>query len=246
LTKTRPVATGVVVRVYFRGRRVTDSTLDLLAALPEIREPGLRDTRVTDAGIRRIGGLTKLERLFLDGVAITDQGLSSPISCKELEAVSLCDTRIEGRNLAALKPLCRLRCLAVEGSLATVDGLGSLNGLTSLWLLKTELTEGRFYPLRRLRGLEELHLGDETVTHDSLAAIQRLPKLRVLFAGAVGGAETVREVLLQANPNVRIVTPFCGSGAMSRAGGLEARQLRRQGPTGRLRLASRSIVAGIW
>jgi hypothetical protein len=88
-----------VVAVALRGRCVNDETLDWLGELKDLRRLELEDTRVTDAGIRRLAHLMELRDPRLDGVAITDEGLPALRSLKNLEVLILLDTRIEGSGL---------------------------------------------------------------------------------------------------------------------------------------------------
>ena len=44
-----------VVEADLSGRRVTDATMELVGELMNLQKLSLEDTRVTDAGIRRIG-----------------------------------------------------------------------------------------------------------------------------------------------------------------------------------------------
>ena len=206
----------------------------------------LDDTRVTDAGIRRLQHLTKLRRLHLDGVGITDEGLAWLTSFKELESLSLLDTRIDGTGLDRLQPLDRLRCVGIEGPLVTVEGLGHLTSLTKLGLWKTRLTDRGLEFLKGLPDLEELILDDETVTYQGLAVLQALPRLKNLIPGGIRGSDLDLDQFRRANPSIDIFVTFCGTPRVSREAELESRRLCRQGLTGRLRLAWRSLVGRMW
>lgn len=212
LGQVRDDLTRPGLRVYLTGRRVTDSTLDLLGELKDLRHLELSDTRVTDDGIRRLRHLTGLRSLYLDGVAITDEGLSSLVSLKDLECLVFMDTRITGTGLAGLETLERLDTLLVEGPLTTTEGLARLKGLKALWLIDTCITAGGLGFLKDLREIEELHLDEATLTSEDWEDLRR------------------------ANPKVRISSPPPGHRD------LEGRRLRRQGLTGRLRLAWRRHI----
>jgi hypothetical protein len=242
--ETQPDST--LVKVALRGSRVTDSTLELLGELPEVSELKLEDTRVTDAGIRQLQCLTELEHLYLDGVEITDAGLAELTSLRKLESLALMDTRIDGTGLNCLKSFDRLRFLAIEGPLATVDGLGRCSGLTELALSATRLTDERLGFLRNLPNIEYLRLFDDTVSFRGLLALRALPRLKQLGTIGVQGSELDLEVFQKANPNVRVNGSHCGGDDFRRSAELEARRLRRQGLTGRLRKACWSLTRPIW
>jgi hypothetical protein len=239
IDETRP--DRPVVKVSLRGRRVTDTTMDLVGELPELRSLTLADTRVTDVGIRRVHNLSKLQWLTLDGVAITDSGLCWLASLKNLEGLMLADTLIDGTGLKYLKPLDRLRNLFIEGTLVNADALVLLPGLTQLALLKTRLTDRGLEFLKGLPNLKELNLEDNTATFRGLAVLQGLPRLKRLSPGVKGSLIDLTQ-FQQANPGIQIIGGACGTPGSRRESELEHRQLRRQGFTGRLRLAWQSLL----
>ena len=55
----RPIP--AVLELSPRGPGVTDQTMELLGDLTELRVLSLHDTRVTDAGMKRIGQLAELQ-----------------------------------------------------------------------------------------------------------------------------------------------------------------------------------------
>lgn len=59
---------------------VTDETLDLVAALTDLRELDLSNSAVTDAGLARLAGLPRLERLRLANTGITDAGFQAHLA----------------------------------------------------------------------------------------------------------------------------------------------------------------------
>jgi len=54
---------------------VTDETLELLTALPELRELTLNDTAVTDAGLAMLARLPKLQSLRIARTQVTPEGV---------------------------------------------------------------------------------------------------------------------------------------------------------------------------
>jgi hypothetical protein len=125
-------------------------------------------------------------------------------------------------------------------------GMGHLTNLTKLGLWKTRLAAGSLQFLNGLSNLEELILDDETRTLDDLALLPALPRLKKLAPHLMNSSDFALEQFRRANPSIAIILPACVHAQMTREADLEHRRLRRQGLTGRLRLAWRSLVRPIW
>src|SRR6185437_12206799 len=85
-------------------------------------------SKVTDAGLAQLQGLTSLQRIYLNNTQVTDPGL------------------------AHLQGLTNLRRLDLEYTQVTDAGLAHLQGLTSLQVLhleNTQVTEVRLAELRK-------------------------------------------------------------------------------------------------
>jgi hypothetical protein len=80
---------------------VTDSVIEPLATIENLRELDLNDTKVTDAGLATLGSLSRLERLRLRGTAITDQGFGTAIA--PLESLREIDLRATGVSRDAVQ-----------------------------------------------------------------------------------------------------------------------------------------------
>ena len=64
-----------VIGVSLRKTKVTDAELVCLKGLTNLEELELERTKVTDAGLEHLQGLTKLQWLGLAGTNVTDAGL---------------------------------------------------------------------------------------------------------------------------------------------------------------------------
>jgi Leucine-rich repeat (LRR) protein len=76
-----------VVKVYLR--HVTDAELKKLAALTKLQELGLRSTQVTDAGLKALAPLKNLHTLDLSNTKVTDAGLKELAPLKNLHTLKL-------------------------------------------------------------------------------------------------------------------------------------------------------------
>jgi hypothetical protein len=141
--------------------RVTDEDLRRLAAMPQLKEIDLGESKVTDAGLAHVKGLTRLEVLRVYEAPITDAGLEH------------------------LSGLVRMKELSLPHSLLTLAGLQHLlpmKGLKALNLASRDF-EGDPVPiLVSFRKLRKLNLDEiRGVNDDGLKVLARkLPELREL------------------------------------------------------------------
>ena len=70
-----PVEVLVVREVTFYSTKVTNAELGHLKGLTNLQVLTLGNTQITDAGLERLKGLTKLETLYLGGTKVTDEGV---------------------------------------------------------------------------------------------------------------------------------------------------------------------------
>jgi hypothetical protein len=109
-----------VIAVFLNTPAMTDSGLEVLGELKQLRELDLTGSRVTASGLKELAGLQQLQTLHLgENPAMTDSGLE---------------------GLAELK---QLRELDLIGSQVTVSGLKKLAGLHQLQTLHLGETQWR-------------------------------------------------------------------------------------------------------
>ena len=90
---------GEVVEVSIASTKVTDADLVHLKGLTNLQSLRLGDTQVTDAGLVHLKGLTKLQTLHLRHTEITDAGLVHLKELTELRELSLVGTKITDAGL---------------------------------------------------------------------------------------------------------------------------------------------------
>ena len=118
--------------------------------MTNLLELNLTGTKVGDAGVEHLKGLTHLVNLDLNKTRVTDAGLKYLGRLERLFSLKLTETGISDDGLANLKPL-PLGYLDLTSTKITDKGLKHLQGLglKQLWLLGTKTTpEGRL-ALRR-------------------------------------------------------------------------------------------------
>lgn len=169
--------------------RVWDTGLEQLAKLPqltELRVGGGRDSRVgsrvSDAGLRHIGSLTRLRALSIRGERITNAGLRHLERLKELETLTIEETSINESGLALLEPLTSLSDLRFHGMGLRDAGARQLAKLKSLRRLdaQLDLTDDGVRALAGLPLLENLTLSGG-VTDDGVTTIATMKSLKSLW-----------------------------------------------------------------
>jgi hypothetical protein len=122
-----------VTRLEVRDTAVTDAGLRNVGALSDLTRLTLMHTAVTGTGFAYLRGLP-LGQVSLEGSPIDDAGLAAFADLSELETLDLSETRVTGPGLANLEKLPRLRWLNLSNSLIDDDGLAHLDRLPLKWL----------------------------------------------------------------------------------------------------------------
>lgn len=112
---------------------LSDEGLSVLRELPYLEDLTLsravnassysaRPGQITDATLKNIKGLHRLQMLNLAGTSISDAGLQELKGLKNLYFLDLSDTNVSDQGLLALKGLPRLRTLIVDSPKVTPQG----------------------------------------------------------------------------------------------------------------------------
>ena len=103
-----------------------------LAGMHHLRRLYLRDTSVTDEGIKHIGGLNELEELDLCGLRVTDRGIACLKDLKHLRKLMLLGAPITDESLQVVAGMPQLRELNLYRTRVTNNGIARLAGLAEL------------------------------------------------------------------------------------------------------------------
>ncbi len=134
-----------------------DEDLPLIRHLSSLEELDLQGTRVSDAGLANLEGMTHLQRLEFSCGDVTDAGMAHLKGLANLRVLNLeGNLAISDSGMAHLKGLTSLRILKIinhEGSLVMSDaGMANLDGLTSLKTLVISGAKFSASGLSHLRG----------------------------------------------------------------------------------------------
>ena len=172
-----------VISVDLSTSKVTDAGLEHLKGLSHLRQLYLYDTQVTDAGLKHLRGLSQLQKLFLANTKVTDAGLEQLKRLSQLQTLDLMNTQVTDAGLRHLKGLSQLRELFLANTKVTDAGLEHLKGLSQLQTLDlngTKVTDAGLEHLKGLSQLRELHLFGTKVTEAGVKDLQKtLPKARI-------------------------------------------------------------------
>ena len=118
--------------VAFYNTKVTDAELVHLQGLTQLRTLFLDDTGVTDAGMERLQGFTQLQKLGLSGTPVTDAGLEHLRGLTQLQHLNLNRTGVTDAGLKYLQGLTQLRTLQLTGTKVTDAGVSEFQKTTDL------------------------------------------------------------------------------------------------------------------
>lgn len=168
---------------------VTDQDLEFVAGLTDLEilllsnetyanGEVIRDrpqNKITNAGLARLGNLTKLKGIDLSGTEVTDDGLKILARMPNLIWVYLDGTKVTGPGIAHLNSHQSLRMVELNGCELNQTGyenLIQLPNLGSLGLRNTRTTNADLHLLQENTNLGILRLKDTDVSNDAVHQFQ--------------------------------------------------------------------------
>ncbi len=100
--------------------KLSDSDLECLAPFSQLERLYLQNTKVTDAGLVHLTGLTELD---LSGTLVSDVGIVTLKCLSQLREIKLQNTKITDASLLGLQGQSQLTVIYLDGSLITTQGL---------------------------------------------------------------------------------------------------------------------------
>lgn len=197
-------------------RRLVEAHGDLLRWLD------LRETSITNDGLRHLAGAHNLEHLLLGnqrpfrGLSaypqspISDAGLVHLKHIPSLSQLSLNYMPITDAGLGTLKPVPNLQVLYLTQTEVTGTGLSVLKSmpqLESLLLDGGAIDDESLSHLAGATNLELLQFRFLSMSGNGLAHLKTLPKLRELYLYRCGLLDEDVAAFRQSMPKVKVVTP---------------------------------------
>ena len=181
-----------------------------LENLPHLKQLLLFGTKITDAGLARIGKLKQLEKLDLSRTSVGDEGVARLTGLTKLKWLSVYGTRITDKGVKHLETLSALEHLFLGETSISDAGLASvaaLENLKELYLHDTQITDAGLARLAGLSHLESLSLKSTEVTDFALIPLANLKNLRSLSCRGTRISEAGLQKLCEAIPGLRVDQP---------------------------------------
>jgi internalin A len=180
---SRPKSAEAVIGLYLKETKVTDAGLKEFVSLKNLSSLNLDGTQVTGTGLKALAPLKSLATLNLNNTGITDAGLKELATLKNLSSLDLDATQVTGTGLKALAPLKNLATLNLNNTGVTDAGLkelAPLKNLASLFLIGTKVTDAGLKELTPLKNLDTLYVDSTQVTDVGLKTLAPLNNLTTL------------------------------------------------------------------
>jgi hypothetical protein len=175
-----------VISVGIWNKELSEDRVKVLAGLKELRRVNLEKCSVTDAGVKELACLSRLQDLVLCETKVTDEGLKHLAGLKQLANLDLSKTAVTDAGMKSVAVLSRLRQLDLGGTKITDAGLkelAALEHLDTLHLESTAVTGSGFRDLAGLKNLSTVGLSDTKVTDAGLKEVARLKQIGKLDLG---------------------------------------------------------------
>lgn len=138
----------------------------------------------TDADLKAVPALDRVEMLDLFDTSVTDKGIVELARAESLEEIAISSDKLSSAALQVLARLPSLRSLQIHrGPRIGDEGLRSLSkcvNLRELYLRGTSITDAGLSHIGSLPHLWSLVLDDTGISDTGCAAITKLPKLSLL------------------------------------------------------------------
>lgn len=158
------------------GSKVTDNGLDSIVHLP-LESLGLGITNITDKGLKKIAGITTLEKLDIrENHQLSSEGYAYLVKLKNLESLEATgnDIDVPGlKNIAKIKTLKNL-VLSKNKKICNenLSIIQELPNLESLYLTQCPITVGGIKAISRLR-IKNLILRSSSVTDSAILILSK-------------------------------------------------------------------------
>lgn len=162
---------------------VTDATLIRLKGTPSLVKLMLMGDSITDAGLKGLPALKRLQFLILHETRITDAGIAELAKFPELWLLSLSQTQVSAAGLRKLRTLRSLRSLYLDGvriTEAEIKELVEFAQLEYLSLKETKIDDAGFRQLGKMKSLRRLNVAKTQVSEEAAKEMaEAIPGLKV-------------------------------------------------------------------
>jgi Leucine-rich repeat (LRR) protein len=181
--------------LHIGGDKMSGLALPLLRLLPALKHLDVNGSQRTDSGrwglmltdvnIENIAALTQLETLNMGGAIVSDVGMKAITPMVNLHTLDLSRMEITSQGLEPVTKLPKLRKL-------------------NLWQC-ARIDDKAVAHVLAMKGLEELDLGDTSVTDATLDQLEGMKRLKVLLVSGTNVTPERVERFRKARPDCRIL-----------------------------------------
>jgi hypothetical protein len=164
-------------KLQFHGSALSTAGFENIGAITNLKELYFKQVDVSDRNLLDLRNLTALTRLTLDDYRsrITDAGLGHLSGMTRLEWLDLTGCKITGKGLVALKEMKQLKRLCLGWTQVDDVGMEVIAGLPKLERLelhRTKVTDAGLVRLRGLKYLRELSVRYTAVTPQAVGELK--------------------------------------------------------------------------
>jgi 5-hydroxyisourate hydrolase-like protein (transthyretin family) len=199
----------------WKATDVTDAGIEALRGLKDLEVVQILDAQVSDAALRTLSTLPKLQRLTVPGSEFTDEGIAYLADMKQLRwlMIGTRKSHITDAGVAHLAGLSNLDALNLMGARLSDGGLKELSGLSKLKQLHLSgggdapeaITDQGLQTIESLTNLEGLTLRNSRITEAGLKSLATLKRLRSLGLGSPLLSDSAYVRLRAELPSVQIL-----------------------------------------
>ena len=164
----------------WEDRRVTNAGIRRLGGLTQLEDPDIRSTKINDTGMRDLEKLTNLKKLSLGQTKITDYGVEHIKGLTKLQSLNLGYTGLTDDGMPFLKDMTELENLYLARTAVSDAGMPVIKGFTKLKMLYMPgvyVTDVGLENLKDSTELQQLVISDSKVTDAGLVYLKGLRKL---------------------------------------------------------------------
>jgi hypothetical protein len=165
--------------------QLSDAALKLLPGLAKLEWLEIGKGNVTPAGLANLKSCTTLKRLYIHDIKLDGAPLDWLAALTKLEALSLQRTGVDGKFLKNLKATETLTVLNISNNPIVNDDLAQiavLKNLEVLGLANTKINMNGMAKLEGMKRLNELNLTNCPVSPEDVQSFLTMPNLRIVYA----------------------------------------------------------------
>ena len=170
-----------------------------------------RGPSFTDADLKALPNLDKVETLTLVDTAVTDDGCRELLRARALVEIAIISDKVSDNTLAVLARLPVLRSLQIHrGPKIGDEGLRYLSGCTGLrelYLKETAITDRGLSAIHKLPQIWSLILDDTAISDEGCAALAEMQALSLLSLKKTQVSKAAVIALKKARPKLIVYGP---------------------------------------